>query len=68
MDETIQVMLVALMSVCIGVLFDNVGGGSILFSTVGMFFIMGAFVIAISAFIIFMRDWITKYANPEQSE
>lgn len=65
MDETIQVMLLALMSVCIGVLFDNVGQGAVLFTTVGMFFIMGAFVIAITAFILFMRNWILRYADTE---
>lgn len=63
MQESIQVMLVALAGVCTGVLFDNAGGGSVIFSTVGMIFIMGSFLIGISAFVIFMRDWILKYSG-----
>lgn len=58
MQEGIEAMLVALGAVCIGVIFDQLGTGSIFISIVGKMFIMGAFVIAITAFVLFLREWI----------
>lgn len=63
MQESIQVMLVALGAVSFGVLIDNLGSGSVIFSTAGMIFIMGSFLLGISAFVIFMRDRLLEYGG-----
>ena len=63
MRDSTQAMLVALGAVCIGVLFDQLGSASILLSLVGRMFIMGAFIIAVTAFILTMREWILESGN-----
>jgi len=51
-------MLVALCAVCIGVVFSLLGTGSIFFGIVGKMFIMGAFIIAVTAFLLLLREWV----------
>lgn len=58
MQEGFQAMLVALCAVCIGVVFSLLGSGSIFFGIVGKMFIMGAFIIAVTAFLLFLREWV----------
>jgi len=63
MEDNIQAMVVALFAVSIGIVFTQLGSIS-LFSIVGILFIMGAFIIAISAFLLFLREYvITSEAN-----
>ena len=57
MEDNIQAMVVALFAVSIGIVFTQLGSLS-LFSIVGILFIMGAFIIAITAFLLFLREWI----------
>jgi hypothetical protein len=56
MENNIQAMVVALFAVSIGIVFTQMGAISL--SIVGILFIMGAFIIAITAFLIFMREWV----------
>jgi len=58
MDNNVQVMLLAMIAVCIGILFSQLGALSVFISVVGIMFIMGAFIIAITAFLLFLREWI----------
>ena len=58
MDNNVQVMLLAMIAVCIGILFSQLGSLSVFISVVGIMFIMGAFIIAITAFLLFLREWI----------
>lgn len=51
-------MLVALLAVCIGVVFSLFETGSLFFGIVGKMFIMGAFIIAVTAFLLFLREWV----------
>jgi hypothetical protein len=60
MEENIQAMLIALGAVCIGIVFDQAGSASVFLSIVGKMLIMGAFVIGITAFILFMRELILE--------
>lgn len=57
MKDNIQAMVVALFAVSIGIVFTQMGSIS-LFSIVGILFIMGAFIIAITAFLLFLREYI----------
>ena len=57
MEDNIQAMVVALFAVSIGIVFTQLGSIS-LFSIVGILFIMGAFIIAITAFLLFLREYI----------
>jgi hypothetical protein len=57
MQEGVQAMIVALGAVIIGVVFGMLGSDSIFIGIVGKMFIMGAFVIACTAFILFLREW-----------
>jgi len=57
MEDNIQAMVVALFAVSIGIVFTQLGALS-LFSIVGILFIMGAFIIAITAFLLFLREYI----------
>jgi hypothetical protein len=57
MKDNIQAMVVALFAVSIGIVFTQMGSLS-LFSIVGILFIMGAFIIAITAFLLFLREYI----------
>ncbi|MCK9580886.1 MAG: hypothetical protein M0Q92_10630 [Methanoregula sp.] len=61
MNDSIQAMLVALFAVLIGLVFNQFGSNSIFFSIVGKIFIMGAFIISVTAFLVFMKDWIVTY-------
>lgn len=60
MQEGFHAMLVALCAVCIGVVFTLLGNDSILFGIVGKMFVMGAFIIAITAFLLFLREWVVS--------
>ena len=60
MRDSTEAMLVALGAVCIGILFDQLGSSSLYFSLVGRMFIMGAFIIAITAFILTMKEWLLE--------
>lgn len=57
MKDNIQAMVVALFAVSIGIVFTQLGALP-LFSIVGILFIMGAFIIAITAFLLFLREYI----------
>ena len=57
-QENIQAMLIAFIAVCIGIVFYQTGSASPYISLVGTIFIMGAFVIGITAFLLFLRDLI----------
>jgi hypothetical protein len=57
-QENIQAMLIALVAVCIGIVFNQLGSASLFISLVGTIFIMGAFVIGITAFLLFLWDLI----------
>jgi hypothetical protein len=63
MQDGIQAMLVALCAVCIGVVFTLFGAESLFIGIVGKMFIMGAFIIAITAFLLFLREWILSQGN-----
>ena len=56
MEDNIQAMVVALFAVSIGIVFTQMGAISL--SIVGLLFIMGSFIIAITAFLIFLREWV----------
>lgn len=58
MDDNLQVMLLSMIAVCIGILFSQLGSLSVFIGVVGIMFIMGAFIIAITAFLLFLREWI----------
>lgn len=58
MDDNVQVMVLSMIAVCIGILFSQLGSLSVFISAVGIMFIMGAFIIAITAFLLFLREWI----------
>jgi len=57
MEDNIQAMVVALFAVFTGIVFTQLGSLS-LFSIVGILFVMGAFIIAITAFLLFLREYI----------
>jgi hypothetical protein len=57
MEDNIQAMVVALFAVSIGIVFTQLGSLS-LFRIVGIMFIMGAFIIAITAFLLFLKEYI----------
>jgi hypothetical protein len=58
MEDNIQAMVIALFAVAVGIIFNQMGTLSIFISIVGILFIMGAFIIAITAFLLFLREWI----------
>lgn len=57
-QEGFHAILVALCAVSTGVVFALLGTGSIFFGIVGKMFIMGGFIIAITAFLLFLREWV----------
>ena len=63
MEENVQVMVLALIAVSAGIIFSQMGSLSPFISTVGIMFIMGAFIIAITAFLLFLREWICAGGN-----
>jgi hypothetical protein len=50
-----QASLVALVAALGGILLDKLGSGSPFITIIGDAFIMGAFIIAITAFLIFLK-------------
>jgi hypothetical protein len=58
MEDNVQAMVIALFAVSVGIIFTQVGSLSIFISIVGILLIMGAFIIAITAFLLFLREWI----------
>jgi len=63
MFENIQAMLVALGAVVIGIVFIQLGSTSLPISIVGMILIMGAFIIGITGFLLFLRDYFFRQAS-----
>ena len=61
MYENIQAMLIALAAACVGIVFAQMGQPSIFISYVGMMLIMGAFVIGVTGFLLFLRDAVLKH-------
>ena len=61
MYENIQAMLVAVGAACVGIVFAQMGPTSIFISYVGMMLIMGAFVIGVTGFLLFLWDALFKY-------
>jgi hypothetical protein len=61
MEDNIQAMVVALFAVSVGIVFTQMGAISL--SIVGLLFIMGSFIIAITAFLIFLREWVVTDAT-----
>jgi hypothetical protein len=64
-QENLQAMLIALGAACVGVIFDQLGTSSLFISIVGKMLIMGAFVIGITAFLLFLREWMFTYGGTE---
>jgi hypothetical protein len=60
MHENIQAMLIALGAVCIGIVFVQLGSASVPISIVGTMLIMGAFIIGVTAFLLFLRDLVFR--------
>ncbi len=60
MYENIQAMLVALGAVIVGIVFTQLGSASLPISIVGTILIMGAFIIGITGFLLFIRDLVSK--------
>ena len=63
MFENIQAMLVALGAVVVGIVFIQLGSSSLPISIVGMMLIMGAFIIGITGFLLFLRDYFFGQAS-----
>jgi hypothetical protein len=51
-----QAMFVALIAMIIGVVFSTIGTASVFISIAGRIFIMGAFIIAVTAFLLFLKE------------
>jgi hypothetical protein len=66
MQEYIQAMLIALGAACIGIVFSQLGAESVPISIVGTILIMGAFIIGITGFILFLRDLVFPQAGSEK--
>ncbi|NMB78921.1 MAG: hypothetical protein GYA23_07470 [Methanomicrobiales archaeon] len=58
MNDSIQAMLVALVAVVMGIILDQFGALSVFFGLVGKMLIMGAFIIGVTAFLLFVKEWI----------
>ena len=65
MYENIEAMLIALGAACIGIVFTRLGASSVFIAIVGTMLIMGAFVIGITAFILFLRDLMFRNAEAD---
>ena len=63
MFENIQAMLVALGAVVVGIVFIQLGSTSLPISIVGMILIMGAFIIGITGFLLFLRDYFFRLGS-----
>jgi hypothetical protein len=63
MYENIQTMLIALGAVIVGIVFIQLGSASVPVSIVGTILIMGAFIIGITGFLLFMRDLFLEHAG-----
>jgi hypothetical protein len=61
MYDYIQALLVAGGAGWVGFVFAQLGPSSIFISYVGMMLIMGAFVIGVTGFLLFLRDALFKY-------
>jgi hypothetical protein len=62
MYENIQSMLIALGAVIVGIVFVQLGSASVPISIVGTILIMGAFIIGITGFLLFLRDLFLEKA------
>ena len=63
MQENIQAMLIALGAVCVGIIFTQMGSASLPIRIVGTMLIMGAFIIGITGFLLFLRDIFFEHAG-----
>jgi hypothetical protein len=63
MYENIQTMLIALGAVIVGIVFIQLGSASVPISIVGAILIMGAFIIGITSFLLFLRDLFLEPAG-----
>jgi hypothetical protein len=61
MYENIQAMLIALGAVIVGIVFTQLGSASVPISIVGTILIMGAFVIGITGFLLFLKELILRH-------
>jgi hypothetical protein len=60
MQENIQAMLIALGAACIGIVFVQLGSASLFIRIVGTMLIMGAFIIGITGFLLFLRELVIE--------
>lgn len=58
-----QASLVALAAALVGIVLERTGTPP--FSIIGTALIMGAFIIAITSFLLFLREWILSGNNDE---
>ena len=61
MYENIKAMLIALGAVIVGIVFTQLGSASVPISIVGTILIMGAFVIGITGFLLFLKELILRH-------
>jgi hypothetical protein len=61
MYENIQAMLIALGAVIVGIVFTQLGSASVPISIVGTILIMGAFIIGITGFLLFLKELILRH-------
>ncbi|HSQ94307.1 MAG TPA: hypothetical protein VLL74_08445 [Methanoregula sp.] len=65
MYENIEALLIALGAACIGIVFTQLGASSVFITIVGTMLIMGAFVIGITAFILFLKDLLFRSGDAD---
>ncbi len=58
MKDGVHAMLVAPGAACAGIIFLGLASGSVFITVVGTLFIRGAFLISVTAFVLFLREWI----------
>jgi hypothetical protein len=63
MYENIQTMLIAVGAVIVGIVFIQLGSASVPISIVGTILIMGAFIIGITGFLLFLRDLFLEHGT-----
>jgi hypothetical protein len=54
-------MLIALIAVIIGIFFSMAAADSIFIIIAGKIFILGAFIIGVTAFLLFLKEWFFGY-------
>lgn len=56
-------MLVAMIAMIIGLVFGMIGTDSVFIGIAGKIFIMGAFIIGVTAFLLFLKEWFLGYVD-----